>query len=186
MHPSAMAFACSALTAGDVRGKTVIEAGALDVNGSIRGHVESLGPASYTGTDIRPGPGVDVLADAAVLARVTGRADVLICLEMLEHAEDWRAAMAGLVDAVATGGILVLTTRSAGFPYHGYPDDYHRFPVEAMGEILAAAGLEVERLEPDPAPGHPGVFARARKPPGWACPDDLAEAWADVKTGPPC
>ena len=186
MHPSAMAFACSALTEADVRGKYVVEAGAYDVNGSVRGHVESLGPAAYVGTDMREGPGVDLVVPAEDLPVYCNGYDVVVSTEMLEHAEDWQAAMRGMISVLAPGGVLVLTTRSAGFPQHGYPGDYHRFSVEAMGQILKSAGLDVERLEADPAPGHPGVFARARKPPGWACPDDLAEAWADVKTGPPC
>ena len=183
MHPSAMAFATSALTADDVRGKIVIEAGALNVNGSVRPHVESLGPASYTATDVRTGPGVDLACDAADLLGLLGRAGVVISTEMLEHARDWQAAMRGLVDAVAEGGVLVLTTRSAGFPLHDYPGDHHRFPVKSMREILGAAGLDVERCEPDPE--FPGVFAKARKPHGWSWPEGTAERWAAVRVDPP-
>lgn len=185
MHPSAMAFACSALTEADVRGRIVIEAGALNVNGSVRGHVESLGPASYTATDMRTGPGVDLVCDAADLLGLLGRGGVVISTEMLEHAADWQAAVRGLVDAVADGGVLVLTTRSAGFPVHGYPEDHWRFSVEAMGEILKAAGLVAERLEPDPDPQSPGVFARARKPAGWSWPEGTRQAWDDVEVTRP-
>lgn len=186
MHPSAMAFACSALTEKDVRGKIVIEAGAVNVNGSVRDHVMSLRPASYTGTDARTGPGVDLVCDAAHLLDLLGRAGVVISTEMLEHAKDWQAAMRGLVDAVADGGVLVLTTRSAGFPYHPHPEDYHRFSVESMAQILDGAGLTVERCEADPDPASPGVFAKACKPAGWAWPDDAGEAWSAVRVDPPC
>lgn len=191
MHQSVLDFARSALTADDVRGRRVLEAGSMDVNGSVRPYVESLGPASYTGTDMRPGPGVDLVADAADLPaefRLDGyriRFGVVISTEMLEHAEDWQAAMRGMISVLAPGGVLVLTTRSAGFPLHGYPDDHNRFSVDAMGEILKAAGLDVERLEADPQAGHPGVFARARKPQGWTWPGDLEETWAKVRTDPP-
>jgi len=161
----------------------VIEAGALNVNGSVRPHVESLGPASYTATDVRTGPGVDLACDAADLLGLLGRAGVVISTEMLEHARDWQAAMRGLVDAVAEGGVLVLTTRSAGFPLHDYPGDHHRFPVKSMREILGAAGLDVERCEPDPE--FPGVFAKARKPHGWSWPEGTAERWAAVRVDPP-
>lgn len=180
-----MAFACSALTAGDVRGKTVIEAGALDVNGSVRPHVLTLAPLTYTGTDMRPGPGVDQVVDAAGIPAVLGQADVVVSTEMLEHAADWQAAMRGLIGAVAEGGVLVLTTRSAGFPFHGYPEDYHRFPVDSMRQILLMAGLGIERCEPDPDPASPGVFVKARKPPGWAWPEYAEEAWAAVRVDPP-
>jgi len=176
MHPSAMAFACSALTAQDVAGKRVIEAGALDVNGSVRPYVEELGSAWYHGTDMRHGPRVDVACRAEELPEYFSAADVVVSTEMLEHAADWQAAMRGMISVLAEGGVLVLTTRSVGFPLHGYPEDHWRFSVEAMGAIVKAAGLDVERLEPDPDPASPGVFVKARKPAGWSWPD-VAEAW---------
>ena len=184
MHASAMAFACSALTAEDVAGKHVVEAGALNVNGSVRSHVEALGPSLYVGTDMRPGPGVDFVVAAEELPErgamrpdLAGTADVVVSTEMLEHAADWQAAMRGMIGTLREGGVLVLTTRSEGFPLHGYPDDHWRFSVEAMSAIIKAAGLDVERLEADPQPGHPGVFVRARKPAGWTWPDDVEKAW---------
>src|SRR6266567_3412329 len=99
MHPSAYAWASTALTAAEVKGAHVIEAGAYDVNGSVRPAVEALGPASYTGTDMQPGPGVDVVWDAADLPGDGGKGGrfggvgIVISTEMLEHAEDWQAAM---------------------------------------------------------------------------------------------
>ena len=183
MHPSAMAFACPALTEADVCGKAVLEAGSMNVNGSVRDYVESLGPVSYIGTDMRPGPGVDVVCDAADLAGRFAAADVVISTEMLEHAKDWQAAVRGMISVLAEGGVLVLTTRSEGFPLHGYPEDHWRYSVAAMGVILAAAGLDVERLEPDPDPQSPGVFARARKPAGWSWPD-VREAWDSAAVTP--
>jgi hypothetical protein len=54
-----------------------------------------------------------------------------------------------------------------------------------MGQILKAAGLDVERLEPDPDPQSPGVFAKARKPAGWSWPTDTGEAWGEVQVTRP-
>lgn len=182
MHPSALEFSTTALGAADVAGKRVVEAGAFNVNGSARDAITALIPASYTGTDMRAGPGVDVAVPAEKLPDVLGEgcADVLVSTEMLEHAADWRAAMRGMAGALAPGGLLVLTTRSKGFPLHGFPDDHWRFPVESMGLILKALGLDVIRLEPDPDPASPGVFALARKPEGWAgMLAVLDERWAD-------
>ena len=108
-----------------------------------------------------------------------GSADVVVSTEMLEHAVDWQGCAAAMIDLLAPGGVLVITTRSAGFPHHPYPTDEWRYSVEAMGQIMEGAGLEVLRLEPDPQV--PGVFCKARKPDGWAWPGAPAQVWAGVE-----
>ena len=169
MHPSAYLFASRALTVRDVAGRRVVEAGAYDYNGSVRGVYEAMDPASYTGTDMQPGPGVDLVCPAEKLPAELGdgAADVVICTELLEHAEDWRGAMTGMTRILAPGGLLLLTTRSPGFPYHPHPQDHWRFTVDHMDGIAEALGLVVVRLEPDPDWNSPGVFLLARKPLGW-------------------
>lgn len=184
MHPSAYTFACSALTAADVEGRDVIEAGAVDVNGSVRPHVESLGPASYTGVDIAPGLRVDVVMDAADIPAKLPPAGVVISTEMLEHVRDWQAAMRGLIGALDDGGLLVITTRSDGFGYHPYPEDNWRYSVEAMRGIITAAGLQIIRLEAD-IPSAPGVFCSARKPAGWQWPPDVQQLWDEAEVTRP-
>ena len=186
MHPSAYIFASRALTPEDVKGRRVVEAGAHDYNGSVRSVYEAMGPASYTGTDMEPGPGVDLVCPAEKLPDVLGEAgaDVVISTEMLEHAEDWRGAAAGLARVLAPGGLLLLTTRSPGFPYHPHPGDHWRFTVDDMDGIAEACSLDVVRLEPDPDWNCPGVFLLARKPDGWDG-AGMAEGLAVVEPGPP-
>jgi len=186
LHPSAYIFASRALTPADVKGRRLVEAGAHDYNGSVRGVYEAMGPASYTGTDMEPGPGVDLVCPAEKLPCVLGEAgaDVVICTEMLEHAEDWRGAAAGLARVLAPGGLLLLTTRSPGFPYHPHPGDFWRFTVDDMDGIAEACGLDVVRLEPDPDWNCPGVFLLARKPDGWDG-AGMAEGLAVVEPWPP-
>ncbi len=171
MHPSAYEFATTALTVADVKGSQVIEAGGLNVNGTARDVIEAMEPGSYVSTDMRAGPGVDVVCDAADRpARFgAGTADVVVCTEMLEHAADWRSAVTGMVTLLAPGGLLLITTRGPGFPLHGYPDDHWRFTPGA------GAGLDVLRCEPDP--GAAGLLALARKPDPWEWPDGVAAAW---------
>lgn len=187
MHASAAQFASTALSAGDVAGKRVVEAGALNVNGSARPAIEALRPASYLGTDMRDGPGVDKVCKAEDLPFLvgTGFAGVVVSTEMLEHAPDWAAAVRGMVLVLAPGGLLLLTTRGPGFPVHGYPEDHWRFTPEAMESILGACGLEILRCEPDPDPASPGVFALARRPPGWKRPNGWKAALAAVPVGVP-
>jgi SAM-dependent methyltransferase len=185
LHPSAYIFAARALTAADVAGKRVVETGAYDYNGSVRSVYEAMGPASYTGTDVQPGPGVDVVCPAEKLPAELGEnsADIVISTEMLEHAEDWRGAVAGMARILAPGGQLLLTTRGPGFPYHPHPEDHWRFTVDAMDGIAEACGLEVLRLEPDVF-DQPGVFLLARKPQDWDA-TGMAEGLEVINPGPP-
>jgi SAM-dependent methyltransferase len=186
VHPSAYIFASRALTEADVKDKYVVEVGACDYNGSVRGVYEAMGPASYFGTDAQPGPGVDLVCPAEKLPGELGEdaADVVIATEMLEHADAWRAAVTGMVRILAPGGLLLLTTRSPGFPYHPHPGDHWRFTVDHMDGIAEACSLEVIRLEPDPDWNCPGVFLLARKPDGWDG-AGMAEGLAVVEPGPP-
>jgi len=161
--------------------------GSYDYNGSVRGVYEAMSPASYTGTDAQMGPGVDLACPAEKLPEVLGEAsaDVVISTEMLEHAEDWRGAVAGMARVLAPGGVLLLTARGPGFPYHPHPGDHWRFTVDLMDAIAEACGLDVLQLEPDPDPASPGVFLLARKPEsGWDA-AGMAEGLAVVEPGPP-
>jgi len=186
VHPSAYEFATTALAEADVKGRRVVEVGAYNYNGSVRGVYEAMGPASYLATDAQPGPGVDLVCAAEILPYALGddTADVLISTEMLEHAEDWRGAVTGMVRVLAAGGLLLLTARGPGFPYHPHPGDHWRFSVDHMEGIAEACGLEVLTLEPDPDPASPGVFLLARKPQGWDG-AGMAEGLAVIEPGPP-
>jgi SAM-dependent methyltransferase len=129
---------------------------------------------------------VDLVCPAEKLPEVLGEgsADVLLATEMLEHVEDWRGAVAGIARVLAPGGLLLLTTRSPGFPYHPHPADHWRFTLDVMDGIAEACGLEVLELDPDPDWNCPGVFLLARKPLDW---DGawMAEGLAVVEPGPP-
>lgn len=167
--PSCLEFGVRALRPEEVRGGAVLEVGARDVNGSLRPYVESLRPASYIGVDVEPGSGVDAICEAAAVADRFGAArfDVVVCTELLEHVRDWRGAVAAMKRALRPGGVLILTTRSRGFRYHGYPQDFWRFEPEDLRAVFA--DFAIEALERDPAA--PGVFLRARRRDGGAAID---------------
>jgi SAM-dependent methyltransferase len=160
--PSCVDFVRTHVSSVDVIGKHVLEVGALDVNGSARPVIEALEPASYTGTDITWGRGVDELCDVTGLIERYGEDtfDLVVSTELVEHVKDWRAAFTNLKAVVRPGGTILVTTRSRGFKVHGYPRDYWRYEPEDMERVFA--DFEEVMIEPD---GHrPGVFVRARKP----------------------
>jgi SAM-dependent methyltransferase len=160
-NPACIDFAARTLAAADVAGKRVIEVGSMNVNGSLRETIEALGPAAYVGVDLAEGPGVDEVCPAEKLTERFGDAafDLVVCTEMLEHVREWRTVIENLKRLVAPGGILLVTTRSKGFPYHEYPFDFWRFEPDDMRAIFA--DFAVETVERDSY--MPGVFMRARR-----------------------
>jgi SAM-dependent methyltransferase len=177
MHQSVMAWAEEVITAGDVTDKTVVEAGSQDVNGTVRDLIMAMHPGLYVGIDAEMAPGVDVVCDVADMPALGLSPDLVVSTEMLEHVPDWQGAVRGMVLALKPGGVLAVTTRSRGFPYHGYPGDFWRYSLTQMRLIIEGAGLGILDLRADPQV--PGVFCKARKPADWAEPD-WDEAWSAV------
>jgi len=161
-NDACLAFAEATLSRSDINGKRVLEIGALNFNGSVRSAITQHTPESHLGTDISIGPGVDDVCNVVELARKYGREqfDLVICTEVLEHVRDWQAAVSNIKAVMRPGGVLLLTTRSKGFPYHGYPFDFWRFEISDFRVIFS--DLDVEALQSDPQA--PGVFLMARKP----------------------
>lgn len=155
-------FGRTRLDGSEVTGKRVIEIGSVDINGSLRPDVEALGPSEYLGIDIASGPGVDEICSVYDLVERYGPEsfDVAISSEMIEHVHDWRRAISQIKRILRPGGVLVITTRSIGFPYHDYPFDYWRYELHDMRAIFS--DMTIEALEPDR--DDPGVLVKARKP----------------------
>lgn len=159
---SILVFGARVIAPSHVAGLRVLEIGSFDVNGSLRPHVMTLRPASYLGTDMRPGPKVDRVIDASLPdfpAQVGAPYGLVVSTEMLEHARDWRAAVRNFKACVAPGGHLLVTTRSRGFQLHEYPSDYWRFELDDMRAIFA--DFEILTLVTDPEA--PGLHFYARK-----------------------
>lgn len=170
MHSSVLEWASKTFNASNIEGKRVLEVGSYNVNGSVRPIALALKPGSYLGVDQGEGPDVDQVCNATELVNTFGAGafNVVISTEMLEHVVEWQPIIKEMVEVLAQSGLLVLTTRSPGFPYHPYPIDTWRYTLEAMGQILVAC--ELENIEVVPDPEVPGVFATARKPENWVAP----------------
>ena len=122
-----------------------------------------LQPAQYTGVDLLPGPGVDVVCPAERLLDhfAPESFDVVVSTEVIEHVRDWRRVAHNLKNLLREDGILICTTRSRGFEFHGYPLDFWRFEPEDISEIFG--DLEVETIERD-IDDPPGVFFQRGAP----------------------
>jgi len=153
-------------------GKRVLEIGSKYINGSVRPLIERfLQPREYVGIDIEPGKFVDIVLPAEKVLDFFGPEsfDVVIATELSEHVKDWRLVVNNMKGVLKRGGYIYITTRSRGFPYHGYPHDYWRFELSDMK--LVFRDFEILYLKCDHLA--PGVFLKARKPENWV-PADLS------------
>ncbi|HBG78406.1 MAG TPA: methyltransferase type 11 [Phycisphaerales bacterium] len=159
---SCIDFGKACIKKEEVKGKAVIEIGSYNVNGSLRSIIEALEPDSYIGIDIESGPGVDQICEAEDITKTFGynRFDMVICTEVLEHVKNWQSVIHNIKSVIKPGGILLITTRSRGFVYHGFPADFWRYEKSDMEFIFS--DFDIEALESDPI--DPGVFFKARKP----------------------
>jgi hypothetical protein len=71
----------------EFNGRSVLEVGSLDVNGSLRPLLEEVCPRTYVGIDIITGPGVDQVCSAEQLIERFGAElfEAVVSTEMLEH-----------------------------------------------------------------------------------------------------
>jgi SAM-dependent methyltransferase len=162
MHQSILEFLSSNISREEVFAKSVLEAGSLNVNGSPREVVSRHSPSMYIGVDCWFGKDVDIVCNVESIESVFGKEefDVVISTEMLEHVENWRAVVSQLKRVTKIGGLLIVTTRSPGFPYHPYPIDKWRYTVNHMRRIFS--DMDIKKLQDDPMA--PGVFVKVQKP----------------------
>lgn len=125
----------------------------LDIGGrDLNGHPRGLWPETeWTVIDLRPAPGVDIVADAANWTP-DRRYDVVLCTEVLEHAEDWQDIVSVAAAALAPAGRLVITCAAPGrAPHSGIeatviqPGEYYRnIPHPELAVLLEGLGLIVD------------------------------------------
>lgn len=95
--------------------KRVIEIGSYDVNGSVR----DLFPESdYTGIDVRPGRGVDMVADGAEYLHPEP-VEAVVCCEVLEHAPNAGEIIRNAWRLLDRHGVLIVTAAGTGRSPHG-------------------------------------------------------------------
>ncbi|MBV9783966.1 MAG: class I SAM-dependent methyltransferase [Acidisphaera sp.] len=96
--------------------RRVLEIGSLDINGSVRVCFERC---DYTGIDVAPGPGVDLVAEGQDYAAPDGSFAVVISCEAMEHNPHWAATFRNMLRLCAPGGMVLITCATSGRPEHG-------------------------------------------------------------------
>lgn len=127
MHPQAHDWvaACAATA------RTVLDIGGRNINGTVR----DLFPGTeYTALDIRPGDGVDIVADASTWTP-TESYDVVVCCEVFEHAGAWPAIVRTAFKACAPGGWFIATMAGPGRGAHSAIDGGGLQPGEHYGNV---------------------------------------------------
>jgi hypothetical protein len=104
MHTEAMDFVKAQVASYGPFGR-VVEFGSQDINGSVR---ELFGDAEYLGIDVVPGPGVDLVADAAEW-KTRRKYDCVVCCEVFEHTPRWPMILERAYEALRLKGLLILT-----------------------------------------------------------------------------
>ena len=161
-NKACISFGAKYLLPHEINNKDILEVGSLDVNGSLRSEILKSNPRKYIGVDIANGPGVDEICDATNLVQKYSKRsfDIVIATEVLEHVLNWKLAISNMKNVVKFGGIILITTRSIGYPKHNYPNDFWRFETEDMKYIFS--DCIIEEIEADPTAA--GVFVKVKKP----------------------
>lgn len=167
MHPQAYRWLGDTLSALPTPSR-VIELGSRDINGTPRPLVNGT---VYVGVDSREGAGVDVVADAATFAP-EAPADVVLCCEVLEHAEQPQAIVANAVRCAKPGGHVLITCATTGRRAHSGWDGlglrpgehYRNIDADQLKGWLEAAGAGIREMTLHPERGDLYVLAEKLDP----------------------
>ncbi len=119
----------------------VLEIGSLIVEGQEHLSVRKYFPeAEYIGVDMQQGNGVDIVADCVDYCYDCYESDsevfdLILCLDMLEHAEDPYEVIESAKQCLKHNGVLLVTS-VFNFKIHEYPNDYWRFTPECFKMLL--------------------------------------------------
>lgn len=125
------------VTVQNISPKNVLEIGARQEQNQQE--LANLRPlfsrADYLGTDMRSGPGVDLVADAEKLPFKGGSFDLVLCLETFEHAKRPWLVAEEIKRVTAEGGIVIVSSQQ-NFPLHKHPSDYFRYTPYGLSSLF--------------------------------------------------
>jgi SAM-dependent methyltransferase len=116
----------------------ILEVGSYQVEGQgAQCDLRGLFPGRpYVGIDMRPGPGVDVVANVEALPCADASVGTALALSTFEHVERFWLGFAELRRVLRPGGALLVSCPFY-FHIHHHPRDYWRFTPDALESLLA-------------------------------------------------
>jgi len=97
-------------------GKKVLEIGSLDINGSLR---SLFIQCDYTGVDLAPGKGVDVVSLGHEFSMPDNTYDTVLSAECFEHNPYWIETFENMIRMCKNSGLVFFTCATTGRPEHG-------------------------------------------------------------------
>ena len=146
-----------------LNGRTIIDVGAYDLNGSYR-IIFDGSKSKYFATDIIEGGGVDFLIESERWNELKEKVDAVISGQTFEHVENLSLLLKQIKDILKPGGLFCAIAPSSG-PAH--PPTWQRhFSVESMTEYISEAGFNVLSCTIDPTPEWHDCCCVAMRPRG--------------------
>ncbi len=146
--------------------KTVLEIGSYrtEEGGGDQVNLRPIFPgAEYIGTDMRAGPGVDLVHNFELDRFEVGvQPDCVLAMETIEHCFDFQAFIREIRRILPDEGMVLLSSHQ-NFPYHPHPGDYWRFTPEGMTELLERNGLHATVGSNDPTHNPDTVVGLGKK-----------------------
>ena len=136
MNPVLRRVAQAITQAFDLSGP-VLEIGSFQVPGQEEQiDLRSLFPGrDYRGVDIRPGPGVDLVADVEDLPLPDASVGTVIAMNTFEHVRRFWRGFEEIRRVLRPDGALLVSC-PFNVMIHNHPSDYWRFTPEALGVLL--------------------------------------------------
>jgi SAM-dependent methyltransferase len=115
----------------------VLEIGSYQVEGQEEwANLRRLFPNKpYVGVDMRPGPGVDCVADVEALHLADASVGTVIAMNTFEHVPRFWRGFDEIHRVLRPDGALLVSTPFY-FHIHNHPNDYWRFTPEALNLLL--------------------------------------------------